>query len=213
MEALAYLFDAKGGVDSAHYKVAKGRFQHTFSQYRKRAVGLAERERQRKEDEAIDTRGSRSPTPEVDSQESWRTDPLHGWDEHLATLPQASMAPSNDEFERWLAEPCLPREILPEVLRLYMQSKQYSFPIICQIARDYHTIPATSAPAERVFSMAGNLISKKRTRIASENVRYVLCLRSWGIFDEEEEEEEILISEEGNILESIEQAIPVIIKS
>ncbi|PMD40291.1 hypothetical protein L207DRAFT_399823, partial [Hyaloscypha variabilis F] len=53
------------------------------------------------------------------------------------------------------------------------------FPIITQIARDYLAIPATSTPSERVFSMAGNLVSKKRTRISSENVRYVLCLRSW----------------------------------
>ena len=46
--------------------------------------------------------------------------------------------------------------------------------------RDYHAIPATSAPSERVFSMAGNLISKKRTRISSENVRYVLFFKKAG---------------------------------
>jgi hypothetical protein len=46
------------------------------------------------------------------------------------------------------------------------------------MARDYHAILATFAPSERVFSMASNLVSKKRTRISSENVRYVLCLRS-----------------------------------
>jgi hypothetical protein len=64
------------------------------------------------------------------------------------------------------------------------------------VALDYHAIPATSAPSERVFSMAGNLISKKRTRISSENVRYVLCLRSWGILDPDNDEDEIIISED-----------------
>jgi hypothetical protein len=44
--------------------------------------------------------------------------------------------------------------------------------------------------------MAGNLISKKRTRISSENVRYVLCLRSWGILHPDDDEEEIIISED-----------------
>jgi len=59
-----------------------------------------------------------------------------------------------------------------------MLLKAYDFPIICQIACDYYAIPATFAPSERVFSIASNLISKKRTRISSKNVRYVLYLRS-----------------------------------
>jgi len=66
------------------------------------------------------------------------------------------------------------------------------------MARDYHAIPATSAPSERVFSMAGNLISKKRTRISSKNVRYVLCLRSWGILDPDNNKEEIKISKDSS---------------
>jgi hypothetical protein len=65
------------------------------------------------------------------------------------------------------------------------------------MARDYHAIPATSAPSERVFSMAGNLISK-RTRISSENVRYVLCLRSWGVLEDDDDEDEIIISEDSS---------------
>ena len=66
------------------------------------------------------------------------------------------------------------------------------------MARDYYAIPITSAPSERVFSMAGNLISKKRARILSENVRYVLCLRSWGILQDDDDEDEIIISEDGS---------------
>ena len=77
-----------------------------------------------------------------------------------------------------------------------MLSKAWDFPIISQMARDYHAIPATSAPSERVFSMASNLILKKRTRILSENVRYVLCLRSWGVLEANDDKEEIIISED-----------------
>jgi hypothetical protein len=177
-------------------KRAKIHFQHTYSQYQKRAVGLAELERQRLENDAIDARGSRSPTPEVEGQEAWRVDPLHGWDEYMANLPTQSTA-TTDEVARWLKEPLIPRDSTPEAQRLYMLSKAWDFPIITQMARDYHAIPATSAPSERVFSMAGNLISKKRTRISSENVRYVLCLRSWGILHPDDDEEEIIISEDG----------------
>jgi hypothetical protein len=81
-----------------------------------------------------------------------------------------------------------------------MCSKIYDFPIVSQMARDYCAIPATSAPSERVFSIAGNLISKKRTRISSENVRYVLCLRSWGILVDDDDEEVIQIDDNDRIL-------------
>jgi hypothetical protein len=68
------------------------------------------------------------------------------------------------------------------------------------MARDYHVIPATSAPSERVFSIAGNLVLKKRTRILSENVRYVLCLRSWGILKDNNDKEEIIIRKDGKVV-------------
>jgi len=88
-----------------------------------------------------------------------------------------------------------------------MQSKAYKFPIITQIVRDYLAIPATSAPSERVFSVAGNLISKKRASIASENVRYVLCLRAWGLLAEDDDEVEVNIDEEGRIVDPIVQVV------
>jgi hypothetical protein len=67
-------------------------------------------------------------------------------------------------------------------IRQYIKNREHEFPIICQIARNFAAIPATSAPSERVFSLAGNLISKTRTNISSKNVRYVLCLRIVGAF-------------------------------
>ena len=70
-----------------------------------------------------------------------------------------------------------------------------------QIARDFLAIPTMLAPSERVFSLAGNLISKKRTSIASENVRYVLCLRSWGVLVEPKDEEELFFDENGKIID------------
>lgn len=55
-------------------------------------------------------------------------------------------------------------------------------------------IPVTSAPSKRVFSMAGNLITKKRIKILSENVRYILYLRDWGILDDADNEENIIVN-------------------
>ena len=97
-------------------------------------------------------------------------------------VPDQEQAPittaANGEVIRWLKEPCIPKESTPEQVTLYLQSKVFDFLLITQIARDFLVIPATSAPSERVFSLAGNLISKKRTKITSENVRYILCLQS-----------------------------------
>lgn len=104
------------------------------------------------------------------------------------------------EIVRWFAEGTIDPASTPEQQRLYMVSKEYDFPLICQMANDFLAIPATSAPSERVFSMAGNLLSKRRSRICSENVRFVLCLRSWGILAIDDDEDEIQIDDEGRIL-------------
>jgi hypothetical protein len=58
-----------------------------------------------------------------------------------------------------------------------------------------------------VFSITGNLISKKRTRITSENVRYVSCSRSWGLLVNDDDEIEVIIDEESRIIDLI---VPVV---
>jgi hypothetical protein len=80
------------------------------------------------------------------------------------------------------------------------------------MARDFQAIPATSSPSERVFSYAGNLITKKRTRIASENVRYVLCLRSWGLLSESDDEVEMIFDENRRRIETVAPTVIVISK-
>jgi hypothetical protein len=76
----------------------------------------------------------------------------------------------------------------------YWQRKGFEYPILSRMARDFLRIPATSAPSERVFSDSGNTITKKRCKLAPESIRYVVCLRSWGLLEEDDldvEEEDI----------------------
>lgn len=53
-----------------------------------------------------------------------------------------------------------------------MHSAEY--PILSTLARKYLAIPATSAPAERVFSIAGDVVSKKRNRLKPDIVDKII---------------------------------------
>jgi hypothetical protein len=45
----------------------------------------------------------------------------------------------------------------------YWKAKQFDYPVIACIVRDYLAIPATSAPSESVFSQASDIVTKRGT--------------------------------------------------
>jgi hypothetical protein len=152
-------------------------------------------------------------TSPIVNNEEWRTNPFHGYNDFLDEQATQHAFPPvlNSEVDQWLSRPPLSLDSTPDIVKVYMQSKVYEFPIITQIARDYLAIPATPAPSKRVFSVAGNLISKKRTRIASENVRYVLCLRALALLVQDDDEVQALIDEERQIIETVRPVVQVVV--
>ena len=50
------------------------------------------------------------------------------------------------------------------------------FPNLAQLAKAVIGIPATSTPSERLFSTAGNIVTKKRSCLNPENVDVILFL-------------------------------------
>ncbi len=70
----------------------------------------------------------------------------------------------------------------------YWARKEYKFPTVARIARDHLAIPATSAASECVFSVGGDIVTKKRNRLSPSNTRRLLCLRDWEVLDEGENE-------------------------
>ena len=72
----------------------------------------------------------------------------------------------------------------------YQKAKQFDFPIISKIAKDYLAIPATLALLECVFSVSGDVVTKKRNRLTGDSVRMILCLKDWGIVNDEDIEDD-----------------------
>jgi hAT family C-terminal dimerisation region len=99
----------------------------------------------------------------------------------------------NDELREYRDLPRIPmREILEgnrrgdytDPLR-WWKHHLLRFPTLGKIARKYLCIPATSAPSERVFSVAGLTISKLRSSLDSENASCLICVRdNWDIYEE-----------------------------
>src|SRR3990167_8793663 len=67
---------------------------------------------------------------------------------------------------------------LDEALSFWKQNSCRS-PTLSRMARDYYAIPASSAPAERLFSTAGHLNSKKRNRTASKTLEMKVLFKYW----------------------------------
>ena len=71
----------------------------------------------------------------------------------------------------------------------YWASKQYEYPVLAAIAKDHLAVPATSADSERVFSVGGDIVTKKRNRLAPSTLRYLICLRNWGVISPGEDDD------------------------
>lgn len=61
----------------------------------------------------------------------------------------------------------------------YWVSKRSIWPQLAQMALDVFATPAMSDEPERVFSMAGNVLSPRRRQLKGDGVEQILCLRSW----------------------------------
>ena len=82
---------------------------------------------------------------------------------------------STVEMRRYLQEKNIPRHDDPLV---WWRQHAAHYRHLQQLAKKYLCIPATSVPAERLFSKAGELISKRRSCRKPKNVNMLLFLNN-----------------------------------
>lgn len=66
----------------------------------------------------------------------------------------------------------------------WYESHHALFPAVGKLARRVLCIPATSAPSERLFSVAGQVLTAKRSRLKGAHVAVLVWLRAaWAFFE------------------------------
>jgi hAT family protein len=83
----------------------------------------------------------------------------------------------DSEIEGYLSMPVASKDT--DILEWWKHHAD-TYPRLARIARDYLAIPATSVPAERVFSGGADLITDKRGSLNEDTIRACLCLSSWS---------------------------------
>lgn len=80
------------------------------------------------------------------------------------------------EVSMYLGSKKSPEDLNLSILE-WWKKHQYMFPRLSILAKKYLGIPASSVPSERVFSLAGNLVNKKRSRMKPALVDLLIFLK------------------------------------
>lgn len=81
--------------------------------------------------------------------------------------PKTPYARAEEEMEKYCKAPSLP---LTEDPMNWWHAHEVTFPLLSRLSKQYFCIPGTSVSAERVFSMAGDVVSAKGITLKPEHV-------------------------------------------
>jgi hypothetical protein len=92
---------------------------------------------------------------------------------------RADRIADSNEVKDYMSMPSVPLDTDP---LQWWREHQQRFPVLARVARRFLCIPASSAPAERVWSTAGNTITEKRARLSDETVEnLILCHENFPV--------------------------------
>ncbi|XP_049331875.1 E3 SUMO-protein ligase ZBED1-like [Astyanax mexicanus] len=80
-----------------------------------------------------------------------------------------------NEVLMYFGDQCISRDKSP---LQWWKENAARFPTLAILAKSYLSVPATSTPSERLFSAAGNIVTKKRSSLTSEHVDMLTFLHT-----------------------------------
>ena len=91
------------------------------------------------------------------------------------TIRRSSVFSNTAESQSQFQQECFLYENLPDAPADcnqldWWKSHQEQFPLLSHLVRVVFAVPAASSKSERVFSVAGNMVTPKRTRLNTETV-------------------------------------------
>ena len=92
---------------------------------------------------------------------------------HFESGKKATRATPAEEIRDYFATPHIPTMDNP--LKWWSLNED-QFPRLAKLARQYLAVPATSTPSERVFSLAGNTITRQRSSLHPDHVDTLIFL-------------------------------------
>ncbi|XP_039519490.1 E3 SUMO-protein ligase ZBED1-like [Pimephales promelas] len=79
-------------------------------------------------------------------------------------------------LKRYKSEPKINMDQCP---LQWWSSREGAHVLMARIARKYLSTPATTVPCERLFSLSGHIVQKKRASLSPDNVNKLVCLSCW----------------------------------
>ena len=90
---------------------------------------------------------------------------------------QVNVSAASVELDKYLKEPVLLTNNDEKInIFEWWQANMNRFPLLYKLTPKYLSIPATSAPSERIFSKAGELKSDSRSRILPKHLNSIIFL-------------------------------------
>ncbi|KAK3853849.1 hypothetical protein Pcinc_039628 [Petrolisthes cinctipes] len=91
-----------------------------------------------------------------------------------AAAPITTRYTNSMEVSTYLADPCLPEDTDPLI---YWKQNKVSMPTLTKLAMNYLVVPATSAPVERVFSVAGRILRPDRYQLSDKTFQRLVFIK------------------------------------